>query len=96
MSTENRQASHPELQSGTASVLRDTPSVRGRTLDDDPSPEQMELYRRMPGTGRLKLAEQMFWTARRLKTAGVRHQHPDWSEDQVIAEVNRIFRHVRD
>ena len=96
MSTENRQASHAELQSGTASVLRDTPSVRGRTMDDDPSPEQMELYRRMPGTRRLKLAEQMFWTARRLKTAGVRHQHPDWPDDQVIAEVNRIFRHVRD
>lgn len=96
MSAENRQTSHPDFQSGTADVLRDAPLVRGRTLDDDPSPEQVELYRRMPGTRRLKLAEQMFWMARRLKTAGVRHQHPDWPEDKVIAEVNRIFRPARD
>jgi hypothetical protein len=96
VNTENRTANYPEVQPGPAEVLRDAVLFRGRTPDDDPSPEQIEVYRGMPGARRLKMAEQMFWTARRLKAAGVRHQHPDWPEDQVIAEVNRIFLHARD
>ena len=43
---------------------------------------------------RLQIAERMFWMARKLKTAGVRHHHPDWPEEKVIAEVNRIFLHA--
>ena len=95
MNAENRNTNYPEVQSGAAK-LRDAVLVRYRTRDDDPSPEQIEIYRRMPGTRRLQLAEQMFWSARRLKAAGVRHQHPAWPEGKVIAEVNRIFLHVRD
>lgn len=95
MNAEDRNADYPEVQSGTAE-LRDAVLVRGRTPDDDPSPEQIEIYRQMSGARRLKLAEQMFWFARDLKAAGVRHQHPDWPEQKVIAEVNRIFLHVRD
>jgi len=48
----------------------------------------------MSGQRRLQLAEEMFWFARRLKAAGIYHQHPDWSEEKVIAEVNRIFLHA--
>ncbi len=95
MNAEYRNADYPEVQSGTAE-LRDAVLVRGCTPDDDPSPEQIEIYRQMSGARRLKLAEQMFWFARDLKAAGVRHQHPDWPEQKVIAEVNRIFLHVRD
>jgi hypothetical protein len=91
----DRNTNYPQAQSG-AVELRDAILVRGRTPDDDPSPEQIEIYRRMPGARRLKLAEQMFWFARNLKTSGVRHQHPDWTEEQVRAEVNRIFLHARD
>jgi hypothetical protein len=62
--------------------------------DEQTSPEQFAIYRAMSGARRLQLAEQMFWSARRLKAAGVRYQHPDWSEDEVTAEVNRIFLNV--
>lgn len=62
--------------------------------DEQTSPEQFALLRAMPGERRLQLAEEMFWSARRLKAAGVRHQHPDWPEENVIAEVNRIFLHA--
>jgi len=95
VNADNPNAHYPKAQSG-ATELRDAIVYRGRTADDDPSPQQIEVYRRMPGTRRLKLAEQMFWFARDLKTAGVRHQHPDWADEQVIAEVNRIFLHARD
>ncbi|HEX5218567.1 MAG TPA: hypothetical protein VFZ59_03280 [Verrucomicrobiae bacterium] len=95
MSTESRNTNYP-AESATAEVLRETLLVRDRTPDDDPSPEQIAIYRKMPGARRLKLAEQMFWFARDLKTSGVRHQHPDWTAEQVRTEVNRIFLHARE
>ena len=59
--------------------------------DEQTSEEQFALLRAMGGERRLQLAEEMFWMARGLKAAGVRHQHPDWPEEKVIAEVNHIF-----
>jgi hypothetical protein len=59
--------------------------------DEQTSAEQFAILRKMPGQQRLQTAEQMFWFARRLKIVGVRYQHPDWPEEKVIAEVNRIF-----
>lgn len=96
MNTEPSNTSYPDLQSGAAGELHDAILVHGRTLDDDPSPEQIEIYRRMSGARRLQMAEQMFWFARKFKAAGVLHQHPDWPEEKVTAEVNRIFLHARD
>jgi len=87
-------ANPPEGQSGAAE-LRDGIMVRGATPDDDPSPEQIEIYRRMPPRRRLQIAEQMYWSARRLKAAWVRAQHPDWTDVQVNSEVTRIFSHAR-
>ena len=63
--------------------------------DEQTSPEQFAILRALPGQRRLKLAEQLYWSARKLKAAGVRSQHPDWPEEKVIAEVNRIFLHAR-
>lgn len=95
MSAENGNPNYPEAPAGAAK-LRDALQYRGCTPDDDPSPEQIAIYRRMPGARRLKLAEQMFWFARKVKSSGVRHQHPDWTDEQVRAEVNRIFLNARD
>ena len=44
---------------------------------------------------RLRLAEQLYWSARKMKAAGIRYQHPDWPEDRVNAEVTKIFLHAR-
>ena len=63
--------------------------------DEQPSPEHLKIMRAMPGEQRLKTAEMLYWMARRVKTAGVRMNHPDWPEEKVIAEVNRIFLNVR-
>lgn len=62
---------------------------------EQPSPEQLAILRTMPGERRLKVAERLYWSARKLKAAGVRSQHPDWPEEKVNAEVNRIFLHAR-
>jgi hypothetical protein len=63
--------------------------------DEQTSPEQMEAFRRMPPERRLALAEQLYWSARELKAAWLRAQHPDWSEAEVAREVTRIFLHAR-
>jgi hypothetical protein len=63
--------------------------------DEATSPEQIKIFRSMTGQERLRLAERLYWSARKMKAAGVRAQHPDWTEDQIKAEVVRIFRHAR-
>ena len=62
--------------------------------DEQSSPEQVQIYRAMTGERRLQLAEQLYRTARKLKLAGLRAQHPDWTEEQVAAEARRIFLHA--
>ena len=62
--------------------------------DEQSSPEQIEIFRAMTGEQRLRLAEQLYWTARKLKLAGLRAQHPDWIEEHLNAEVRRIFLHA--
>ena len=63
--------------------------------DEQPGPEQIAAFRAMSGERRLALAEQLYWSARRMKAAWLRQQHPDWPEEQVNAEVTRIFLHAR-
>jgi hypothetical protein len=63
--------------------------------DEKSSPEQIEIFRAMTGERRLQLAEQLYWSARKLKLAGLRAQHPDWTGEQLNAEVRRSFLHAR-
>ena len=63
--------------------------------DEQTSPEQIESYRRMSPGRRLALAEQLYWSARELKAAWLRAQHPDWTEVQISREVTHIFLHAR-
>jgi hypothetical protein len=63
--------------------------------DEQPNPEQIEIYRRMTPERRWRMAYRLYWTCRRHKAAFLQSQHPDWSEDQVQKEVRRIFTHAR-
>lgn len=93
MDAGNRDDKYPEAPAGSAGVLRD---ARLRRLpEEDPSPEQIEIYRRMTPGRRLEVAEQLFWSARRMKTAWIRAQNPAWTDAQVEAEVTRNFSHAR-
>ena len=40
---------------------------------------QKDILRKMTGEQKLQLAMRLYWSARRLKAAGLRRQHPDWS-----------------
>ena len=64
-------------------------------LDEQASPEQIEILRRMTPEQRWQAAPRLYWTMRRHKSAFLQSQHPDWSEQQVDDEVRRIFSNAR-
>lgn len=63
--------------------------------DEQISPEQIIALRAITGARRLRLAERLYWSARKMKAAGLRHQHPDWPEQRLNDEVRQIFSHAR-
>ena len=62
--------------------------------DEKSSPKQIGILRAMTGARQLQLAEQLHWSARKMKLAGLRWQHPDWTDEQLNAEVRQIFLHA--
>jgi hypothetical protein len=63
--------------------------------DEQPGGEQLKVLRAMTGEERLEAAERLYWSARKMKVAGLRSQHPDWPETRVQADVRRIFSSAR-
>jgi hypothetical protein len=64
-------------------------------VDEQPGPEQVERLRAISGEQRLRLAERLHWSARKMKSAGLRAQHPDWPEERISAEAKRNFIDAR-
>jgi len=64
-------------------------------VDEQSSPEQIAIFRRMTPEQRWQAARQLYWTMRRHKAAFLQSQHPDWSEQQVAEAVREIFSHAR-
>ena len=64
------------------------------TMAANLTPEYIATLRRMTGAQKLRTAFQMYWSARRLKAARLRQQHPDWTEEQVQQRVKEIFMHL--
>ncbi len=51
---------------------------------------QFDIFRSMSGEQRLLLAFEMSDSIRELSRAGIRHDHPDWTEAQVARELLRL------
>jgi hypothetical protein len=47
-------------------------------------------------TQKLKISSALYAAARKIKAATLRRKHPDWSEPQLLAELNRRFFLLRD
>jgi hypothetical protein len=63
--------------------------------DEQPSGEQIAIFRRMTPEQRWKAAHRLYWSCRRHKQAFIRSQHPEWPDTQVENEVRRIFQNAR-
>ena len=58
-------------------------------------PEQKRSLQNMTPEQKLKLLNDLHNTARKLKAAGLREQHPDWTEKKVQQKVREIFLYAR-
>jgi len=65
------------------------------TLARDTTPEarevQLAILRRLDGPTRLEMACRMSDEARAISHAGIRHRHPEWSEEQVHAALLELL-----
>lgn len=52
---------------------------------------QREIIRNMTPAQKFAIARGLYDTAWEIKRAALRKQHPDWTDDQVLARVRRIF-----
>jgi hypothetical protein len=61
---------------------------------DEPfPPEYVAALRRMSPAERLRTGASLYRDARRLKTAMLRAQQPDWSAEQIERAVRNLFLH---
>ena len=58
-------------------------------------PEQIKTLRKMSLERRAQLALGFIRSMGRLKAAALRNQHPDWSDDQIVAELRRLVLNGR-
>lgn len=57
-------------------------------------PEQKRILKAWTPSQKLKVAMDLYYSARELKAAGLRCQNPDWTEEKMEEEVRVIFRHA--
>jgi len=57
--------------------------------------EQQKILRAMTPTQKLRAAERLYYSARQLKAAALRAQHPDWTEEAIQQAVRQIFLYAR-
>jgi hypothetical protein len=64
------------------------------STDERMSPERIAELRAMTGAQKLRMAEQLYWSARKAKAEELRNQHPDWPEERVNDAVREFFTHA--
>ncbi len=63
-------------------------------MDSEFTPEYVAALRRMTGEQKLRAAFALYWSARNIKAAALRDQHPDWTDEQIQQRVKEIFLHA--
>ncbi len=58
-------------------------------------PEQKKSFQSMTSEQKLRVAMNLYHSARKLKAAAFRQQHPDWYEEQIEQKVREIFLYAR-
>jgi hypothetical protein len=58
-------------------------------------PEQKRIFQAMTPEQKLRIGMRLYWSARELKAAGLRRQHPGWTHEQIDQKVREIFLYAR-
>jgi Rv0078B-related antitoxin len=53
--------------------------------------ELQQILQAMSPAQKLRAAERLYWSARQLKAAALRAEHPDWTEEAIQQAVRQIF-----
>ena len=73
-------------------IFRTRHGVRQEIRIEHPDHRMLEIYASWTPYRRLQAVADMMRAVREIMTAGVRHQHPEWSDDEVRREVARRHR----
>lgn len=57
--------------------------------------ELQKILQAMTPAQKLRAAERLYYSARQLKAAALRAQHPDWTEEAIQQAVRDIFLYAR-
>jgi len=57
--------------------------------------EQKKIYRSMTPAQKLDVSIKLYQSAKTLKTAAIKEQHPDWNKEKIKKKVNEIFLYAR-
>ena len=57
-------------------------------------PEQIKIYQSMTPFQKLDVSMMLYESAKALKAAAIKEQHPDWNEEKIRKKVNEIFLYV--
>lgn len=60
-------------------------------MDEAIHPVQVEGFRRMTPAEKLRMVAQLYEAGIRLRIAGLRTAHPDWSEERLEHEARRAL-----
>ena len=63
--------------------------LRIEVVDDD----MARIFQAMSGAERLKIASDMFSSARRMLASHLAAEHPDWDEERIQRETSRRISH---
>ena len=58
-------------------------------------PEQTKAYQAMTPEQKLQRALDLYYSARKIKAAALKNQHPDWSTEKINQKVREIFLYAR-
>ena len=58
-------------------------------------PDQKKAYQAMTPEQKLLVALNQYYSAKELKAAGLKRQHPEWSSEKISQKVREIFMYAR-
>jgi hypothetical protein len=58
--------------------------------------ESQQILQAMSPAQKLRAAERLYYSARQLKEAALRAEHPDWTDEAIRQAVRQIFLYARD
>ena len=76
-------------------MMEHIPSQRSRYNLIEMTTEALRRLQQMTPAEKLRAAERLYFSARQLKAAALRAQHPEWIEEAISRAVREAFLYAR-